>query len=405
MSLRSLFCVSLALLFNSTSCRLPLGYAEAGVPSPAKSPQVSLRRVPAAMGDDPKGLTGLSERKVNDAEELNSVQFLDADNGWVADKTSLYRTPDGGRRWERLPVGLPRDSYISSFFFVSRAKGWLVRVTRSDVGRYGLGQSSKVLTTDDGGSTWDSQGSFKNEVSVRRIKFLNANEGFAIGTAVVDGRPPHVEVFAASTKDGGKTWDDISEAINAVIKNGGSAANDYAADVSVPSPSQVVLLTGLGRVVSSQDGGKSWKVVTQIQGGRSQTGYEKIGLGSRGEVKIIGGETGDEGSGAGLVTSDGTGSWVSYDLPRASISDAVFLSDEEIIACGSEVLSAPHEDGAQGERPLAGIILYSRDGGRTWSIPYRSSSNQTLASISRVGDDNFYVVGDEGAFLKFTLAK
>jgi photosystem II stability/assembly factor-like uncharacterized protein len=69
--------------------------------------------------------------------------FLDDDHGWLAGgyKGTLYRTADGGRSWQTMPLPFAKTS-IKSVYFQDRDAGWLIT---------GRGQ---LLATRDAGRTW-----------------------------------------------------------------------------------------------------------------------------------------------------------------------------------------------------------------------------------------------------------
>lgn len=402
MNLYILLCVLLISSLNSSSCGLQPRKLTTSTGSPQNYSDTVLRHVDTVLNGDAKPPANLSEMKVEGAVELRNVQFIDADNGWAANKDFIYKTSDAGRTWEQLTINLPPNSQITSFFFVNSERGWLASVAVNDAGRYGLGHSSCLMTTDDGGKKWVVRQSLADEINVQRIEFFDENKGFAIGNKVIDSKPAYTEVFAAGTTDGGKTWTNISERVNSVIKNKYGIANDDAADIYQSASSRIFLLTRLGRVVTSFDGGDSWRLDMQIEGERSQTSYVKISSVNDGSFKILAKETGDEGYRGNLIVKDGQDSFISYDLTRTSIFDAVFLSDQEIIACGVEIQSAQRGNSIQSAPSPVGIVLHSADGGKTWSILYRSKSSRAFVSMSNI-NDRFYVIGSAGTLLKFTL--
>jgi photosystem II stability/assembly factor-like uncharacterized protein len=399
MRLHGLICVSLVLSLHSGACDFRLNAPAPEAASPVKNHDVVPRHVQAVIGSGTARLTGFGERRVEGAAHLHSAQFLNPDTGWLAGWDSLYKTSDAGSTWERLHVEVPPRSRIASFIFVDGAKGWLARVHSEDVDaeRFWLGNSSDLMTTDDGGRTWEVQASFKGEAIIWRVNFLNASEGFVVGSTVRDGRPPYGEPFVARTVDGGRTWSDLSERVNSAIEKSGAVVSDEVTDVHLSSASRVVLLTGLGKVISSDDGGDSWKVATSIRRAPLQPYFRKISLGDSGNVRIVAMETGDEGYRGHLIVGEGDDSWVSYDLGATPIFDAAFPSDREVVACGGTVTSL------YSESPLAGSILYSPDAGKSWSVAYKSASEHTFVSVSRVDGNQFYAVGEAGTFLKFTL--
>jgi len=348
------------------------------------------------------------ESKIGFEDGFTAAQFTDGRNGWAGTENSLYRTTDGGATWKRLTLNLPLDSHISSFFFIDKANGWLTVVNQSDVERYGLGNSSCILASSDGGGSWVQQASFPDEVDIGCIRFLNGNQGLAFGARVVAEKPPYNEILALSTMDGGKKWNNISETLKAALRNEYGIAADYAHYIDWSSPSRILCLTRYGRLIGSTDQGQTWKVIARFKDERpggyiSSTGYYKLVLDTRGRISVIAGSEGEEGYWGDFVINDDRDSWVSYELIRTPFRDAVFLSDREVLACGIEVHVSDGD--VKSQRPPQGIILHSIDGGRSWSAIYRSKSNKGFFSLTKVGNDEFYAVGDDGTFLRFAFGK
>src|SRR5437667_7252965 len=137
--------------------RSPQPQASMVYPAPSK----------AVLKDDLAQVTNLRKKTVNGASDLNRAQFLNRNDGWVANKKLLYRTSDGGNTWEEYGLNLPSDSHISSFFFVTHDRGWLTVVTKANLKRYGLGYSSRIMSTTDGGRNWKERTIFNDEVEIR----------------------------------------------------------------------------------------------------------------------------------------------------------------------------------------------------------------------------------------------
>src|SRR6185503_20184719 len=54
----------------------------------------------AAITEDMLSSVEVSESKIGSIGELRFVQFVDPNNGWVADRMHVYRTVDGGKGWK-----------------------------------------------------------------------------------------------------------------------------------------------------------------------------------------------------------------------------------------------------------------------------------------------------------------
>jgi photosystem II stability/assembly factor-like uncharacterized protein len=330
--------------------------------------------------------------------EIDKVQFANSRIGWVGTSRSLYRTSDGGNTWEHLALSVPVDSHISSFFFIDETLGWLALVNKSDGG-----SSSRVIVTRDGGKSWSEQAGFPDGVFIKEIKFSSSTRGLAVGGRRVNASPPYEESFGVSTIDGGKTWRNISDRIK-------STTNDPyprpVSDISWPGPSRVLLLLRGGSVLSSSDGGETWERVVQFEderpnGSVSSTGYYKIVLDSRARIRVIAGAMGEEGYWGDFLTQGDDESWISFELVRVPILDAIFLSEKEIVASGWEIRA--YDEKQVSELPAVGVILRSADGGKSWSAIYRSKLNEKFFSLTKVSDNQFYAVSDGGTLLRFSL--
>ena len=183
----------------------------------------------------------------------------------------MVNSRDGGKTWQtiKLPdVPLAAD-------FIDRQNGWLVA-------------NDAVHRTRDGGLTWRRASKLKG---VRRVKFLTAERGFAVGY------PKAVW----STGDGGGTWEKVPEAALPEAKAENTAYNTIAFanaehgvitgfsrpprrdDTRAPpwmDPEvQKRLVPHLTVVLQTMDGGKTWKPhVASAFGQLTKTVFGAAGL-------------------------------------------------------------------------------------------------------------------------------
>lgn len=406
----SVLIVAFTLLGHFATCDLPEVKTEPASPAPAR---VLLRPTAASLTEGGATAVVITESKLGITDktrvgrfsfnaELKGAQFVDADHGWAANEQALYKTADGGRRWERVAPPLPADSHISSFSFADAGRGWLAVVTRTYGERGDSDTSSLVMATADAGRTWTVQARFPDEVEIFRVRFLNADEGLIAGTRVAPRKPSYNESFAAATGDGGRTWVDISEKLKSVLPTG------VVYDINWSAPSRIYLLTTSGGVAGSTDRGKTWTHLIDFDDERpngtiSSTGYRKLALDARERIRVVAGAEGDEGHWGNLVTTHEGDIWNSYELTGTPIRDAIFLSDTEVLACGRHFF--PNDGKTETRRQPAGIILHSLDGGKNWFVLYLSKREETFISLAEAGNGQFYAISDGGTFLTFTLKK
>jgi len=367
-----------------------------------------LRPVPAILNEDTLPPVVATETKIKGNDDgsfkFKRAQFINENYGWVMSDYSLYRTTDGGKNWERLSQEPEKHARFASFSFVDESHGWLIVVKQDFAEHYGIGNSSVIMATVDGGKSWKLQASFPDEVELRDIKFANVGEGLAVGAKGLDKRPDRSELFIVGTASGGKDWNDISGPAKAAFRNEWGVANDSGKYIHETS-SSVLLLTQAGRVMSTTDNGKTWNTVVIFKDERpggfvSSTSYHKVVLDPEQRFRVVAAATGDEGYWGDFVVNE-AGRWTSYELNLTPIFDAQFLSDKDVVACGLNL--RPRNEKSNHRLDDAGIVLRSFDGGRSWQTIYRSKSHETFFSLTRVKDNDFYAVSDMGTFLRFSL--
>jgi photosystem II stability/assembly factor-like uncharacterized protein len=342
---------------------------------------------------------------IGSSHEFQEAQFVDTNHGWTGGSHLLYRTSNAGKDWQRLNPNIPPDSYITSFFFATSRHGWLTVVHLPQTEQYGTGSHSSIMVTNDSGDTWNEQAVFREAVSLNNVSFQTADRGFAVGDKLVKETQPYNEMFVVRTDDGGKTWRDVSEKVKPAIQTPFKIGNDSGRQVRWLSSSQIFLLTRRGRVIVSDNSGETWKPIVHFEdvrpwGWASSLGYYGLLFDTKGRLRILAGARGDEGYWGNLIVSDDRNNWHSYELTSVPLLDAMYLSESEVLACGQKL----NRD-EKTNTPLRpdGIILLSKDNGKSWSPIYRTGTDETLISLTRVNETDFYAVSDMGSFIKFRL--
>lgn len=122
---------------------------------------------------------------------LKSVHFTDSLYGWaVGDSGTIVHTSDGGNDWV-FQNSNTRNSLVD-VFFLNRNLGWVLS-WKIDNPPYG----TSILTTTNGGQTWDSQNYREENFFMTCILFLDSLNGWM-------GGRPHALV---RTIDGGNIWE------------------------------------------------------------------------------------------------------------------------------------------------------------------------------------------------------
>ncbi len=140
-----------------------------------------------------------------DANMYNALQFLDESTGWVAgvrvtpttqgQSALIQKTEDGGKSWVTQETG--KEDILEDIFFLNAATGWAV------------GENGVILHTTDGGKTWKEQISGTEE-RLRSVRFADDKMGVAVGGDLGVG-------VILLTQDSGETWE-IQEPGDAMVQ-------------------------------------------------------------------------------------------------------------------------------------------------------------------------------------------
>ncbi len=131
----------------------------------------------------------------DDANMYNAVQFFDENTGFLAgvrvspstqgQSALIQKTTDGGQSWVTQETG--KEDILEDIFFLNGSMGWAV------------GENGVILHTDNGGESWTEQTSGTEE-TLRSVGFADENNGWATGGDFGVGA-------ILRTTDGGETWE------------------------------------------------------------------------------------------------------------------------------------------------------------------------------------------------------
>lgn len=121
------------------------------------------------------------------SEYLQSVFFIDQNNGWIAGLMGvLLKTTDSGTNWIIQNSGTTEG--LNSVFFINQTVGWVV------------GSNGIIKKTTDSGNSWLTQ--YTNDSFVLKcVKFIDENIGWAVGFGYQG-----FNGITVKTTNGGVTW-------------------------------------------------------------------------------------------------------------------------------------------------------------------------------------------------------
>lgn len=134
-----------------------------------------------------------SWRKVLDGltSWLRDIDFPDSLNGWAIGYDGLIlHSSDAGESWQKQSS--PTSESLYAVDFVDNKNGWIC-------------STSSILKTTDGGKSWNRHIEDVGEWRFYDIRFLNDKIGFVVGGKSFFG----LNGILLKTTDGGETWQDV----------------------------------------------------------------------------------------------------------------------------------------------------------------------------------------------------
>lgn len=349
----------------------------------------------------------------------------------------VLRSKDGGETWEELGAANGFDAgdlYIGSLFMHPENPKILLAAAGNDGYSLHLGRTlGGVYRTADGGDTWTETLDGHNFSSVEiclgdpNIVYASARTGFFRSSdggqtwqqmAMEHWGPPDVVVGwpidmqcdprdvqrilvnaygggVFLSEDGGQTWVMSSKGYSGALMRYVAVAHDDPGKVFVSARSGVF---------ASQDGGENWYgvnsglardleafaiAVDPLDSNHILATYLDSGM--RPKVSFDGGQTWEE-----INTEFETGAGIITNITFAPLSSTIILASVGYDGCYLDTLGC-HSN-------LGGGVLFSRDGGKTWSQSSLSSGQVqglTFAGCEQCAfavlhDGQFYKSVDDG---------
>jgi len=278
---------------------------------------------------------------------LRSVQFMDADTGWVVGAgNTILRTTDGGVTWAPAASPGTPPRVLHDVHFVDSNRGWLA------------GNVGTIRRTVDGGVTWTVQTTGTSE-NLRSVYFASSSVGWAVGDAGI----------ILATTDGGTTWATQNSGVVETLQSVYFADEDKGWAVGARIGG-----TGNGIVLTTTDGGATWapqnsgvlRVLQDVWFSDLNKGWA---VGNGGTI---------------IATGDGGSTWTSL---SSGVTDRLasvrFLNSKVGWAVGD-----------------SGRILATTNGGSSWA-PQASGTVENLSSASFLNRREGWAVGGDGTILRY----
>jgi len=254
----------------------------------------------------------------------------------VGERGRILLSDDDGHSW-RFGAS-PTETTLVSVFFVDDTHGWAV------------GHDAVILRSEDGGASWQQVYVAPDEnAPLLDVWFRDAEHGWAVGAYGM----------ALQTVDGGRSWERIQV-----------DAGDRHLNALAGSPDGKIYIVGeSGTILRSDDNGRVWTKLVSPYGGSYfgvlvLPGGNPLIFGMRGKV-FRGGAHGE--------------SWQAIaGGADASLQGGRVTTRGEVLLVGND-----------------GVILVSRDGGKTFS-ERRARDRKAIAAVLPLGESELLLFGESG---------
>ena len=230
---------------------------QTALPTPTLSPTPTRRPRLATPTPTPQSQSTRAEPVLRNS--LNTIKMLDAQRGWGHGNGTLWRTEDGGERWENVtpPEFDFRQAVATGWtspFFLNDQAAWFFTIN------FVSQEPARLYRTGDGGKTW---GWYPAPFGMARMFFLDTDTGWALTNNHDQGA---IHLYA--TQDGGANWTLTHQAPSEDLDE--SLALPASVNLSAPVFRSVAqgwiagINSGAGRLApfyKTQDGGKTWSLV------------------------------------------------------------------------------------------------------------------------------------------------
>jgi len=311
------------------------------------------------------GITG-------DVPCLNSVYFIDENNGWITGSDAnnkigyILQTINGGKNWILREGVKGKWNYFQDIFFSDTLNGWII------------GGNGEMFYTSNGGDKWTAQGDFNSQMNFNDIFFLTKNYGITVGVNYNTNMG-----IIIKTEDGGQTWETIA---------GNELKGNYLTSVYIINENTAwaagyenVGEYWYGVILKTINKGNSWTI---IESGIKSSFH---GGGRLEDIYFIDEMHGWAVGYDGVIihTNDGGHNWQMQNEVGNSFHSVYFIDQNIGWVVGDY-----------------GLIRKTTDGGANW-IKEESNTGNCLESVFFVGEQSGWTVGSnwpeggDAAILKY----
>jgi photosystem II stability/assembly factor-like uncharacterized protein len=331
------------------------------------------------------------------ADSRAEVTIIRQNLWWASKGNSFFKSNDSGKTWRPLKLPISKVERIAAVEFPSERFGWLAIEDYQGERYQEFKWRSKIFVTDNGGDSWRLQ--YQGDgLAFTSIHFNNEREGW-IGGGKYWKTPTWKEgsFLILHTTDQGQTWEEVTGDLTKFNEE----TFHYIYWFGFDERSAITFSDNRGRLFANEKNQKSWSQIAQFPNALLQDAFSPFAILDDGRIWAQTGADSIEGIWGRVALMSKDKSWDVFTINEpVYIADAILLADNEIVACGAISNSKNTLD--FGGRD--GLILHSKDAGKSWGVIYRSNSVAHISSLTKINEKHFLAIGDNGVVLNFISA-
>lgn len=324
-----------------------------------------------------------------EGKSIYKLHFFNESIGFAFNKKGvIYKTIDGGTSWEKVSsIG---EYTLSDVIFLNPTEGFAIIYFEPSDSQIGEGYVTKIIKTINGGETWKS---VYSEKSVSLNKFTHDNNGnwIAVGENY-SLKANGIRKLILTSNDNWQNWKEITNKFNESFKSDENQLKSGLLDVEFSPGKGFVLLPNGGKVSVSNNLGQIW---TSFDEFITPPCACQLDIDEESTIWISGRYQESDMKRYGIVKVSRNGQkWDTNILPDYFFENVVFIS-KEIFAIGYNT----------DNKNINGLVLYSNDYGRNWSIVDKNQSGSRLVSMTKLSEGKFITIDSKGIIREFERAK
>lgn len=285
-----------------------------------------------------------------------SLFFRDENHGWMAAENNIWHTDDGGRIWRKLaPL---KD--IERVYFTSSEHGWAA------------GDEKKVYATTDGGKTWTELAAAAQPDSTPERTVYNWIDFAGRDAGIITG------------------WNQPTDDARRIIPEWVNPAHSSASRREMPH---------LSILLQTRDGGKTWNPITESLFGHITC--VRLSLNGYGLGVIQFKDAFDWPSEVFRID------WTTGETSRVFREQNRLITDVVLPPSGPAYLAGIEKLDRLNDSPIPGKVKVLRsedlDNWQEMDVDYRATAHRVM--LSAIDDKNVWIATDTGMILKLVPAK